>query len=341
MRSTLLLATLSSVMLSVMMPAQVLVADDFNDGNVNGWQLLDGSFNVVNGALHVQSLTSCGDARATIGSTTWTDYAIDVDFYIDSYAGNRHASVLFRIETSTPGCDAGRYYQFHIFDSGVGICRMNYSNGACSVLSSSPFSTTAHAWHHLRLEVVGTTANAFIDGLPALSFGGLTHFASGYIGLKAINGNTNRYDNVVVTQLPGSPSSYASFGTGCGTGPLALSALGGSLPIVGQNLRTRIDHIPGPVAIAWVGLSNTTSGAYSLPLDLGAFGMPQCRLYADPMLSFVLFANAGSATWDFPIPAVTAAIGANLYQQAFAPDPAANVTGIVFSNGGAALIGTH
>jgi hypothetical protein len=320
--------------------AQVLAADNFDDGNTVGWTLLDGQFSVVNGALQVTSTTNCGDARAFLGSTTWTDYAIDVDFYIDSAASNRHASILFRTETAVAGCDAGRYYQFHIFPGSVGICRINFSGGNCSVLTSNAFSTSNFAWHHLRLEVVGTSLTATIDGQPALSYQGLTHYPAGFVGLKAINGNTNRYDNLVVTQLPGTPASYVPYGGGCGGGPLSLGAVSGSLPIIGRDLRTRIDNVAGPLAIGIVGFSDTAYGAYALPLQLGGFGMPQCSLYADPLLSFLLLPTSGSADWNFAIPAVTEAIGLRFYQQAFAVETTANATGVVSSNGGAALIGT-
>ena len=332
-----LLAGLVSVL-----PSQVLVADNFSSGNAAAWTLLDGQFTVVNGALRVQSTTNCGDARALIGSTTWGDYAIDLDFYVDSSASNRHASVLFRVETAVSGCDAGRYYQLHIFPSSVGICLINFSGGNCTVLHSNSFSTSNYTWHHLRLEVIGAAVAAFIDGQPALNYTGLTHYPSGHVGVKAINGNANVYDNLVVTQLPGTPASYVPYGSGCGGpgGPLTLGAVGGSLPIVGRDLNTRVDNVAGPLAIAIAGLSDTVYGPYVLPLDLGAFGMPQCRLYADPMLSYLLLPNAGSAAWTFPIPAVTQAIGLRFYQQAFAIDYAANVTGVASSNGGAAQIGT-
>jgi hypothetical protein len=188
-------------LLTTSSPAQVLFSDDFNDGDAAGWQELDGQFSIVNGAYRIQSQSFCGDARAVNGNPGWTDYAVDLDFYIDSAAPNRAAAILFRVADIVSGCDAGQYYQLHVTPASVGFCKMNYSQGSCQGLAGAAYATSAFIWHHARLEVVGQTATAFIDGQEVLTYNGFTDYASGRIGVKAINGNANVYDNVVVTAL--------------------------------------------------------------------------------------------------------------------------------------------
>ena len=170
--------------------------DDFNDGDADGWEEVDGSFNVVGGVYIVSSTEYWNDARTVIGSEEWSDYTIDVDFMIAD--GSSHASILFRIEEIDSGCDAGRYYQFHIFETSVGFCRMNYSDGFCTVLATGSAITSRNEWHHARLNVQGSSAEGSIDGTPVLSCSSLGDYSSGRVGLKAINGGTNRYDNVVI-----------------------------------------------------------------------------------------------------------------------------------------------
>jgi 3-keto-disaccharide hydrolase len=173
----------------------ILLQDNFNDGNAAGWEEFDGSFAVTNGVFEITSSGFCADARAVDGDPSWSDYSLDVDF---QYGSGNAAAVLFRVETIESGCDAGRYYQFYAFPDVVGFCLMNFSGGACTVLKEAAASTPADVWHHLRLDVSGVTATAAIDGTEVLTHDGFSAYPTGRIGLKRIDGGTNRFDNVVV-----------------------------------------------------------------------------------------------------------------------------------------------
>lgn len=173
-----------------------LVHDDFNDGDADGWTEFDGTFAVVGGVYNIGASGFCNDARAVIGQTSWSDLVIETDFQFTE--GSTHASILFRIQEIASGCDAGQYYQFHIFPGSVGICRMNYSGGNCQVLHTETASVAADMWHHAILVLEGSEVNAYIDGQAVLSYGGLTHYATGMVGLKNINSGLNLYDNFEV-----------------------------------------------------------------------------------------------------------------------------------------------
>lgn len=176
--------------------ADTLVFDDFNDGDVSDWTLFDGTFSVVDGVFNIAASGFCNDARAVIGDEGWSDYVIETDFHFTE--GSTHASILFRIEEIASGCDAGRYYQFHIFSDHVGICRMNYSGGSCQILINAPAATDPDAWHHAALVVSGTSVAAYVDGAHVLSYDGLTHYSHGRVGLKNINSGINLYDDFEV-----------------------------------------------------------------------------------------------------------------------------------------------
>ena len=54
-----------------------LFADDFEDGNSNGWSKSGGSWSVVtDGSRAFRQAGTSSDARAFAGETTWTDYAV-------------------------------------------------------------------------------------------------------------------------------------------------------------------------------------------------------------------------------------------------------------------------
>lgn len=196
----LLLAVLTMGVLMGLAPipvfAGVLVFDDFNDGDAAGWEEFDGTFSVVDGVYRVGASGGCNDARAVIGDPAWSDYIIETDFNFTE--GSDHAAILFRVQEIVSGCDAGKYYQFHIFQNNVGICRMNYSGGSCSILKSVSTSVSANQWHHLVLIVNGPNLTAFIDGFEILTFDGLTHYPAGRVGVKNINNGANLYDNFEV-----------------------------------------------------------------------------------------------------------------------------------------------
>lgn len=177
--------------------ATVLLFDDFDDGDALGWTQLDGNFQVVDGIYEISSAAHCQDARAIAGQASWTDYSIDVDFKY----GASHLPILFRVEEVASGCDAGRYYQFWTAPDGAGICRMDYSGGQCSVLTTVPIGSTKGVWHHARLEVLGTSLVAYIDGALVIQYDGLTQYPHGRVGLKTINCCTNQFDNVLVQSL--------------------------------------------------------------------------------------------------------------------------------------------
>jgi hypothetical protein len=176
----------------------VLFSDDFNDGNADGWEEFDGTFRVVDGQYEVTSSSFANDARAVSGDPEWTDYRFETDFLFPS----GHAAMLFRVETIASGTDAGRYYQFHVFQNLAGICVMNFSGGNCRRVIDVMHTTTPNVWHRARLDIRGTSVDAYIDGNHVFKYDGLTEYGAGRIGVKRINGpGSNLYDNVLVTSL--------------------------------------------------------------------------------------------------------------------------------------------
>ena len=199
----LLLAVLCSLTVPSVSPAgRILFQDNFDDGNTDGWQEIDGTFQVIGGEYQITSASFANDARAANGRASWTDYTFEADFNFPA----AHAAMLFRIESIASGTDAGRYYQFHVFPTLAGICVMNFSGGNCNRVLDVPFVTTTNTWHHALLRIQGTTVTAYIDGVEVLAYNGLVHYPAGKVALKRINGpGSTLYDNVVVkTAVPAS-----------------------------------------------------------------------------------------------------------------------------------------
>jgi pectate lyase len=210
--------------------ADILFSDNFNDGSTAGWTQYDGNFSVVGGAYQIQSTAFTNDARATAGSTSWTDYSINLDYnIIDSgytsppsgTGSDWPANVLFRVADIAPGLNQGHYYQFVIGPTRYEIDYIYGSASTVEFLGMARFEGfPVNSWHHLTLDVIDETATAYIDGTNVLTTDLLTGGpldpcgpTSGAIGLKAIDGSTVQFDNIIVSSVP-EPSTLVLLGIG-------------------------------------------------------------------------------------------------------------------------------
>lgn len=196
-------AFLGLLVLSLTAPATatVLLQDNFDDGDADGWYELDGTFSVVGGAYRVESTGFFNDARSIAGSLLWDDILLEADF---NMLNREKTAILFRASDAQSGTDAGKYYQFEVIASQnlVEFCEIDFSGGSCNRLVNAPFVVSDNEWHHLQLEINGDSATAWIDSTLALSVSGLTKYPTGSIGLKTINSGTTLFDNVRVSAIP-------------------------------------------------------------------------------------------------------------------------------------------
>ena len=123
-----------------------------------------------------------------------------------------------------------------------------------------------------------------------------------------------------------------------------LDALAGERPILGQGLDLQFTSLPltpsNPV-LAIFGFSATVWPPLTLPVPLAAIGMPGCTGYVSLDLSFVLASQNGVCNWTIQIPNNPALTGLQFYVQGLVLDIGVNPAGLVASNAGAALVGTH
>jgi hypothetical protein len=123
------------------------------------------------------------------------------------------------------------------------------------------------------------------------------------------------------TYGPVNPASATPFGSGCGSG-LGLGAL--DLAWLGDTCRLTAGGLqPGTNgAFFALGLSATTWGGVVLPFDLTVHGLPGCSLHVAADATAFVLAPASGAVYAFGVPATTALLGAHVFAQALAADPA-------------------
>ena len=272
---------------------------------------------------------------ASLGPTARTGHAM-------AYDSQRGVTVLFggnstgMILNDTWEWDGATWIQ--VANSGPGIlnaCMMVYdSTRNVSVLfggntgngaSADTWTWDGASWLH-----------AASSGPPARWSHGLSYDSNrdavvmfgGYNGWS--QGDTWEWGGIA-----NSPNAATSFGTGCGSPPLALSPTTSAPPIINTTAQVDLTNIPSAVAVMSIGWSNTFAGPFPLPLNLSFYGMPGCELLqsAEIPANPVSSTGPGAATYSLAIPNWPTLLGYELYLQGFAFAPNYNAGAVIVSNG--------
>jgi hypothetical protein len=133
-------------------------------------------------------------------------------------------------------------------------------------------------------------------------------------------------------------------GFGCvgSAGRPQLKERPGNLPWTAATYKLEVENLTSQSfepAIGILGFSDRDWGTQTLPLDLGAFGMPGCLLLTSIDKTFVLSKFAGRADWDLEIPNQATLSGVRFHLQVLVVDLGANDLGVTVSNGLSHTIG--
>ncbi len=174
-------------------------ADDFEDGNADGWQpsnpgywevkYADGS-NVYN--LHT---AASGDEWSLLTNKKWGDFAIEFDARSTANTYKNY-TLLFSVQTLADGNDNGYYLKFGV--GSVELYKLINGNGTLLKKVSQDYVDDNY-YHHIRVEYDGAIIKVRADGNPVFEFSDNT-WQSGYIGFNVFK-STSRFDNVCLTAL--------------------------------------------------------------------------------------------------------------------------------------------
>jgi hypothetical protein len=178
-----------------------LLSDDFSQG-MGQWSTSGGDWQVDQDGRLRQNQVGPDNARATAGSTQWTDYAAQsrvqpTEFGADgAFAGISVRATEATIFARLVLVAAGR--------AEVQVVR----GGQVSVVASGPAVVTPGVWHTLRLEGRGESLKGYVDGNPVSPTGpggtvGLS--PTGQIGLQTAQAAAT-FDDIRVTGLNGTDS---------------------------------------------------------------------------------------------------------------------------------------
>ena len=180
--------------------AAALLSENFDDGVADGWSRSGGSWAVVaDGSLVYRQSGTSADAKAQVGSTTWTDYAVQARVKPTGFNGSaRHVGVVARAQNMTS------FYALALTNTGR-LEIIKRASGSPVTLAGVAASVVTGSWYTLRLEASGSTLTGFLNGTPVVSATDGA-FAAGRAGLATYYASAS-FDDVLVETVSGVPPS--------------------------------------------------------------------------------------------------------------------------------------
>lgn len=166
----------------------VLLSDDFQDGDADGWDVDSGWYVLGSGSEY--RLASAGAAWVWWpGGEDWESrYVLRCSIRVDG--GGLAVSVAVG--------DEGRYV-VHLHEDGTDLL-LDRPWGTFETLASGA-AVEAGEWHALAVGVDGGEIQVYVDGNPLLTTEAANAFAEGSVGFGALDGSLVAIDNVFVTAL--------------------------------------------------------------------------------------------------------------------------------------------
>jgi hypothetical protein len=185
--------------------SQILLSEDFNDGNFNGWALVEQGTNhgpmawsVTNGVM-VQSsnihspiangISKLGTYAYWQAGSTWTDYTTTATL---KSTDNDGIGVMFRYQ------DENNYYRF-IWDSERNSrALVKNVNGVFTIIAEDFVPYVTGKTYQVKIAVQGSSIQVSIDGSPVFSVNDNT-FSSGTIALYSWGNAGSHFDDIIVS----------------------------------------------------------------------------------------------------------------------------------------------
>ena len=162
---------------------------------------------------------SDSDAFALIGDTTWSNYTVTSDVYLDQ---SGTAELYGRANTQDrPQADQAAYL-FRASDTGAWSIDRSDTNGTITTLASGTVGALGTGtWHTLALSMWGTAISASIDGTTVGTASDNTYH-TGQAGIGVVGYQTDQFDNLDITPLPGGYGTYTTGQVASGLSGLCL-----------------------------------------------------------------------------------------------------------------------
>jgi hypothetical protein len=176
-------------------PNDVLLTDDFEDGNASGWTKEKGTWSVVkDGTNYVYYKSGTSEGRVKIGDSSYKNYSVQGKIKIDNFNGNNKGLICGRYK------DSKNYYAIALSKTNGGTAELiKMVNGKNTILKSVNMTISTSTWYTVKLDMSESTIKGYING--ELKFTATdTSLISGSIALAPIK-VAAKYDDILVTNL--------------------------------------------------------------------------------------------------------------------------------------------
>jgi hypothetical protein len=176
--------------------SSTLLLDDFEDGDASGWSVPSG-FAVQPAAVGYELkysyiANSATRKYASAGSSSWTQYAVEMKFKSASDANQISLHARYRNDEN--------HYALQ-FDSANDLVKLvKRVNGTATTLDSASIALQLNTYYTLKLSLDDDTLTGYVDGVPLLEATDPT-YTSGRIAVGGYSKSSYSVDDVVVTDL--------------------------------------------------------------------------------------------------------------------------------------------
>ncbi len=187
----------------------IVLVDDFEDGNLGAWRttdkndagMQDSDWSVIQGDTgSVYSEGALDDSEwhiAYAGVDAITDQIVEARMRVVDFYGATPSYVAALFARYDPSTDSG--YFLALRGDGSVIIRKRVHGKSASWASGVDANIVPGVWHTVRLEVLGDTANAFLDGELVYSVIDSDPIAAGTAALGTY-GATIEVDSILLAQ---------------------------------------------------------------------------------------------------------------------------------------------
>jgi|GEM_PF-1664965 len=178
----------------------VLLSDDFEDGNANGWTTVGGTWATATDGTYVyrQSDNTAANVHALAGSASWDNYTVSARVKAGSFN-----STYSGIGLDARYQDANNQYNFTYYGGGAGTgSTLKISKcigGTWSDLVTTPFTMTTGTWYTFQAVANGSSLSFWVNGTQMLSVTDAS-LATGKAGLSSHRAQSS-FDDVRILDL--------------------------------------------------------------------------------------------------------------------------------------------
>ncbi|MDG0791621.1 DUF1080 domain-containing protein [Cohnella ginsengisoli] len=172
-----------------------LLADDFEDGNADGWTPTSGTWTVLSGKYAGQA--GSGNSFSMAGDAAWTDYTLQAAVSVtNNSGGNKDAGLLFRYADSNNYCVL---YLKNNDRTGRKLELVKSIGGVKTTLGYANPSVAADTFYAYKIVASGANISVYQNGVLQFAVTD-SSLASGRIGARVYANTKAFFDNVSVTR---------------------------------------------------------------------------------------------------------------------------------------------